>query len=191
MVVLGVLVVGRRVVSQRALPPVGPFAGPPLVPGGIPVPTAAVVATITAAARGAGGRRQQHVVEAGQADVEPHAALDEQLVVEGVQLLRDVEAQHDGEDARHVAARATAACTDAGGATTRSGSPPPPSGSPGGQRGCTGICQSLSNFVESLSKSTACRFQVDPVICEDCCVCPATKANICIYIYFIYIYFYI
>lgn len=43
------------------------------------------------------------MVEAGEADVQQHAALDVELVVEVVQLLGDVVAQHDGEEAGDVA----------------------------------------------------------------------------------------
>lgn len=42
------------------------------------------------------------MVEAGKANVQQDAALDVQLVVEVVQLLGDVVAEHDGEQAAHV-----------------------------------------------------------------------------------------
>lgn len=58
-------------------------------------------AAVTAAAALRGGR--QHVVEAGKADVQQHAALDVELVVEVVELLCDVVAQHDGEETGDVA----------------------------------------------------------------------------------------
>ncbi len=60
---------------------------------------ASASAAALAALRGGG----QHVVEAGQADVQQHAPLDVELVVEVVELLGDVVAQHDGEETGDVA----------------------------------------------------------------------------------------
>lgn len=61
---------------------------------------AALAAAATLAAMRGGN---QHVVEAGQADVQQHATLDVKLVVEVVELLCDVVAQHDGEEPGDVA----------------------------------------------------------------------------------------
>lgn len=50
-----------------------------------------------------GGGWPKDVVQAGQADVEAKAKLGEELLVEGVELLRDVIAQVGGEEAGDVA----------------------------------------------------------------------------------------
>ena len=42
------------------------------------------------------------MVEAGQADVEAQPKLGKELVIESVELLRDVIAQQDGEETRDV-----------------------------------------------------------------------------------------
>lgn len=61
---------------------------------------AAIAAAAAFAALRGGG---QHVVEAGETDVQQHSALDVELVVEVVELLRDVVAQHDGKQPSDVA----------------------------------------------------------------------------------------
>lgn len=43
------------------------------------------------------------MVQAGQADVQAHATFGKQLVVEGVELVSDVAAEHDRKDACDVA----------------------------------------------------------------------------------------